>query len=352
MIDNTQVDDSITANPATEQVSAATDQAEPVSQHQDPATSGDTTNGSAQVQPASDQTRERSLTSQTGPTSAEQPANDWEKKYHEMSKGFGRMRNEYGSMRQKLEQFEQQFNGVDPNTVRAWKQQQEVAQQAKLNPWHQKHPERPAFLQTYSEYQRLLRGWQRAEAPEAKAAFAAEIEQIPAEARQKIAAYEQHKRSITDRIASEMDGFESLDEMIASKAASIVQQERMKAEAETKVNAWFDAAENKPIVDYTAPALQKALQDGVPLNYAQKMAEMAYKLDAYESRLANTDQVAAAAQARTQAAKANASITRDTTATNGRRVDPVQVAKERGITDLQSSAYVHLLSELSSKNLI
>ena len=326
-------------NPASE-VATPTGTTEPQGQDQ-----------SSQTAPTQD--GQDALTNQTGPISAVKPATvDWEKKYHETTKGFGRMRNEYGTMRQRLDQFEQNYKGIDPQAITAWKQQQEAAVSAKLPKHNQKHPEHAAFMQTHSEYKRLLQGWQRAESPEGKAAFAAEMERYPADVQQDIAALEAHKRTTVERIASEMEGFGSLDEMIASKTKGMFERERLKSDAETKVNAWFDAPTNKPIIDYTSAALHKALTDGVPLAYAQKMAEDAYKIDAYESRLTNTDQAVAASQARTQAAKANAAITRDTTATAGRRVDPVQVARDRGITDLASGAYVALLNELNSKGLL
>lgn len=354
MVDNNLADGSITTSPATDEASASQAPANQASSEAAPNQGGDAATGSAEQATApSTPNSESSLTNQTGPQNAEQkPAvNEWEQKYHAIQKDFGRMRQTYGTMRQQLDQFQQQFQGIDPNAVKAWRQQQDAAAQAKLPKWHTKNPERPAFQQSYTEYSRLLRGWQRAESPEAKAAFAAEIEQMPADIRQEIGAFEQHKRSTNERIAEEMTGYNSLEEMIAAKAMGIMQQERAKVEAETRVNTWFDDPANAPAVEHTREAMAEAIQAGVPLPYVQEMAKMRHKLDILESRLTNTDQVAAAAQARTQVAKQNASITRDTSG-GARRVNPVQVAKERGITDLASSAYVNLLSELSSKGLI
>lgn len=354
MIDNDTVSGSNATSPATE---AASDSQAPVPQASSeaaPIQSGDAATGSAEQATApSTPTSESSLTNQTGPKNAEQqPAgNEWEERYHAEQKKFGNMREAYGAMRKQLDQFQQQFQGIDPNAVKAWRQQQEAAVQAKLPKWHAKNPERAAFQQSHAEYSRLVRGWQRAESPEAKAAFAAEIEQIPADVRQEIASFEQHKRSTNERIAEEMTGYNSLEEMIAAKAMGIMQQERAKAEAETRVNSWFDDPANAPAVEHTREAMAEAIKAGVPLPYVQEMAKMRHKLDIFESRLTNTDQVVAAAQARTQVAKQHASITRDTSG-GARRVDPVQVAKERGIADLASSAYVNLLSELSSKGLI
>jgi hypothetical protein len=176
------------------------------------------------------------------------------------------------------------------------------------------------------------------------------LEQFPQEVRNAIGDFQKHKASLQDRLAEELTGYNSLEEMIAEKAAAVVAQEQAKMNAERDVNQWFDDPANKPFVDYTQPAMQEALQDGVPLPYVKRLAELTYKLDMMESRLASTGQVAASAQARTQAAKANASITRDAPM-GSRKADPVAIAKERGI-DISSTAYAHLLSELHSKNLL
>lgn len=358
MLDETQADGTITASPANDEASAQ--QAQPTqaaSTATDPSASGDTTTAADQSQTAPAQDRERSLTSQTGPQNAEdaaqqQPAsNDWEKKYHEIAKGFGRMRNEYGTLRQQLDQYRQQYEGIDPNAVKAWKQQQETAAQAKLPRWHAKHPEAPMFKQQFAEYQRLAGLFARAKTDEAKAEIAAEIERFPANERQDFEAFNSHRRQTVERIAEEMTGYNSLDEMLEAKMASKFNEYQARSKAEVEVGKWFDDPKNQPIVEYTRDAMAEALQDGVPLPYVQRLAQLQYTIDNLESRLAGTDKVVAAAQARTQAAKANASITRDV-ANGARKVDPKAVAKERGITDLSSSAYVELLSELSSKNLI
>jgi len=354
MLDETQVDGTITANPAADEATGSVDQATPATNDAAPQDSGDiaqTAPAQAGTPPTSD---ESSLTSQTGPQNTEQGKTqaqiDWERRYHEQAKGVGTLRREVGELRKYREQMQQQYDGIDPQAVKAWKAQQQQAEQAKLDLWHRNHPERPRFQQQMAEFRRLQSAYQRAKSPEAQEAIMAEIDQFPAETRQAIAKYQQHRASIQDRLAEELTGYNSIEEMFEEKFAAKFAEQQERAKAEQNVNQWFDDKSNQPLVEHTREAMAEALREGVPLPYVQAMAKMRYQLDVLESRLAGTDGVAAAAQARTQAAKANAAITRDT-APGARKADPVAIAKERGI-DLSSSAYVNLLSELSSKKLI
>jgi hypothetical protein len=354
MLDEDQVGGTITDNPAAPEATGSVDQASPVTNDAAPQDSGDiakTALATASTPPTSD---ESSLTSQTGPQNTEQGKSqaqiDWERRYHEQAKGVGSLRREVGELRKYREQTQQQYEGIDPQAVKAWKAQQQQAEQKALPKWHQRNPEAPRFKQQYQEYTRLASLYQRAKTDEAKAEIGAELEQFPADVRQQFNDFNTHRRTINERIAEEMTGYNSLEEMIAEKAQAVVREQQERMNAEQNVNKWFDDQANQPLVEHTREAMAEALREGVPLPYVQAMAQMRYKLDIMESRLAGTDQVTAAAQARTQAAKANAAITRDT-APGARRADPVAIAKERGI-DLASSAYVSLLSELSAKKLI
>ena len=350
MLDETTVSDTISANPATEAVStdAAPQTEAPV--QSDPSVSGDTTTAAAPPE-ASAQDRESSLTSQTGSQDAKpQAQTDWERKFHEAQKGFGRMRSEYGTLKQKIEQYQKQYDGIDPQTVQTWKQAQERAKQEQLPKWHQKHPEAPRFKQQYQEYTRLAGLFQRAKSDEAKAEIGAELEQFPAEVRQQFQEFNNHRRTVHERIAEEMTGYNSLEEMIADKASRVVQEQQERAKAEQNVDQWFDSPANQPLVEYARDAMTEALNEGVPLPYVQAMAKMRYELDALRSRVTQSDGTVVAAQARTQAAKANAAITRDT-APGARRADPVAVAKERNI-EVGSTAFATLLQELNSKGLL
>jgi hypothetical protein len=355
MLDETSADGSITTSPATQADTGTATPVTPDSGTANPTGSGDAAQTAPSVdagkQPANDDPR--SLTSQTGPQNTEtktQAQVDWEKRYHDQAKGLGKIQHELGQLRKYREETQRQYDGIDPQTVAAWKQQKAQAEAAKLPKWHAKNPDRAMFQQQHAEHTRLLRAWHRAESPEAKAAFAAEMEQFPADLRQEFAALEQHKRSTVERLAEEMTGFNSLDEYMEAKFANKFQEQQARQQAEQKVNQWFDDPANKPYVEYTSPAMKEALEAGVPLPYVQRMAEMTYKLDILESRLAGSDQVAAAAQARSQAAKGNAAITRDAP-TGSRKADPVAIAKERGV-ELNSTDYITILQELASKNLL
>jgi len=351
MLDETQVDGSITTSPAAEPVTSPTP---PQGNGETaPTSSGDASQAAPVDTGNQSQTDERSLTSQTGPQNAEgktQAQIDWEKKYHESQKGVGKLTSELGSLRRYREETQRQYEGIDPNAVKAWKQQQEAAKMAALPKWHVKNPERAQFQQHLGEYRRLAGLYQRAQTPEAKAEIAAEMEQFPADTRQAFQDYSKHRAGVHDRLAEELTGYNSIEEMFEAKFQEKFAEVQAKQQAETQVNQWFDAAEHQPIVEYTRDAMAEALRDGVPLAYVQRMAHMQYELDVSRSRLTGTDQVAAAAQARTQAAKANAAITRDT-AVGARKADPVAIAKERGI-DLASTAYANLLSELNKQNLL
>jgi hypothetical protein len=351
MVDTEQVDGSITADPA---AAEAPSNAAPETDTSTaaPISSGDTEQTAPDTgkQPQPD---ESSLTSHTGPQNAEgktQAQIDWERRYHDQAKGLGKMQAEVGMLRKYKQETEQRYNGIDPNTVAAWKQQKELAEQKALPKWHVKNPERPMFQQQMAEYRRLQAVYQRAQTPEAKQAIVEELDQFPPDVRQSINDFNKHRASIHDRLAEELTGYNSIEEMFEAKFAAKFAEQQERMQAEQNVNKWFDDAAHQPIVAHTNEAMAEALRDGVPLPYVQSMAAMRYELDVLKSRMTGTEQVTAAAQARTQAAKANAAITRDT-ASGVRRADPVAIAKERGI-DTASSAYVELLSELSSKKLI
>lgn len=354
MLDESSADGSITASPAT---AADTGTAAPAPQDSstaNPTGSGDAAQTAPSVeagkQPANDDPR--SLTSQTGPQNTEKTPQqtDWEKRYHDQAKGLGKIQHELGQLRKYREETQRQYDGIDPQTVAAWKAQKAQAEAQQLPKWHVKHPDRPMFQQQYGEFRRLQAAYQRAKTPEAQEAIVGELDQFPPEVRQSFADFQKHQRTMNERMAEELTGFNSLEDYIEAKFAAKFQEHQARTQAEQRVAQYFDDPAKKPIVEYTAPAMQEAIQDGVPLPYVQRLAELTYELDALKSSMTGNNQAAAAAQARTQAAKGNAAITRDAP-TGSRKADPVVVAKERGI-EIGSTAYAYLLSELASKNLL
>ena len=178
MLDNEPAADNISASPAADEVSGSATPTQDTGVTA-PTGSGDT-DQTAPVEPGNQpQVDESSLTSQTGPQSAEktEAQTDWEKRYHEQAKGLGKLQNIVGHLRRYQEETQRNYDGVDPQTVKAWREHQERAKQASLPAWHQKNPESPRFKQQYGEYNKLVGLWSRAKTDEAKAEIGAEIEQ-------------------------------------------------------------------------------------------------------------------------------------------------------------------------------
>lgn len=271
-------------------------------------------------------------------------------RYREIAKQFGRLREQHGHLKRQLEHYRRTYDGIDPQVVQQWRAERQRAEQERLPIWHARHPEAPKFKQAFAEFRRLAAMHQRAKTDEAKAEIAAELERFPPEMQQAFEAYTQHRQRIGEQIAEELAGYHSLGDYIADRVQDALRTAQVRERAAAEVEAWFDDPANEPVVRYAAPAMREALQAGVPFPYVRAMAEMRYQLDALLKQLAQAQTQAGAAQAQRQAAQRQAAITPEVSP-EGMRVDPIALAKERGI-DTGSPDYVRLLAELSARGLL
>lgn len=214
--------------------------------------------------------------------------------------------------------------------------------------WHARHPDRAAFKAQFDEFRRLALMHQRAKTDEARAEIAAELERFTPEQRRQFEEYQKHRQRIGEQLAEELAGYNSLGEYVAQQVQHHLQIESAKARAVSEVNRWFDDPQNHEIISRMAPAMREALEAGVPFQYVAAMARMRHQLDQL-SQAVGSFMARQAAEQRAAHQRA-ATITNDV-APQAARVDPVKLARERGI-DVSSSAYVRLLSELSAKGLL
>lgn len=302
----------------------------------------------AQSAPALSQDQSGS-TSEPSTPPAQSQAVDFER-YARIAKQYGQLRNNYGQLRRQYEDLRKQYEGIDPQVVQAWRQAKQQAEQAQLPRWHVRHPEAARFRQQFQEFSRLAQLYQRAKNEEARNEIAAELERFPEDLRKDFEAYTQHRRQMYDRLLEDLSGYNSLAEFVQATVQNTIQTQQRIASATEEVNDWFDDPANAPIIEHAAPAMKEALDAGVPFPYVKAMAEMSYHLAVMRQQVAQALAAAQSSAAQQQAAKSAATITRDV-APQAPKVDPIKLAKERGI-DVSSSKYVELLSELSSQGLI
>lgn len=348
-IDNTDSGDNITES------SVATATSESTSPVVETATSSEaapatpnTADSSGPATPAATQANAENNGSSTPPNTTlqaakTQPQVNWEQRYSELRK-------REAALTQQVQQYQsqfQQYQGVDPNAVRAWQQAQQRAQQEQLPVWNRQNPNNVRFQQTQAKWSAYKDAINRAATPEQKQAVRDTLgATFSPEEVQQVQQWENHQREFSANFAADPAG--TIAQVVDQRVQQAIQQHTQRAQAEQSVGQWFNDPANQEIVKRYGPQMAQALQNNswdMVKNYFVAQA----RLDGLQSRVGEADKAVTAAKEKERLLQGAAAVTRDPKAVN--QVDPMSVAKKRGISP-GSAEYWDLLTELKESGLL
>lgn len=319
-----------TAQPETsqEQTSAPATEATAPAQ-QAPSTGTEAQGDQPATQAAPDTQADRSLTPpHNEQTQQTQPKDDWQKRYSDLQSHTDRTINQW---RQRMDQQSQQMA-----ELAKWKQEQEQrAKAASLKPWSKAHPEHAKFggiLERARAVQQQLQAIPANLPPEHQQAMKQAImSALSPEEQQQITEYRDSLQNFQREFFTDPQG--TLMPMVEQLAEQKVQQVIQRMEAQQSVQRDFADPKIQPMIQQYGQDFAKALQDGVPYEYAKHMMGMYARMQELEGSVKQMSGKAAQADEQRRLAKGEASITRDPRTP---AQDPYELAKaeasKRGIS--------------------
>lgn len=271
-----------------------------------------------------------------------QPAVNWEQRYGELRKREA----ELTRQNQQFQQQFQQYQGIDPNAVRAWQQAQQRAQQEQLPVWNRNNPNNGRFQQTQAKWAAYKDAINRAQTPEQKEAVRATLgASFAPDEVQVIQQWENHQREFQANFAADPAG--TIASVVEQHVQRAIYQSQQRAQAEQSVGQWFEDPANKQIVERYGRQMMDALRsnswDLVKSHFTNQA-----KLDGLQSRVGEADKAVTAAKEKERLLQGAAAVTRDPK--SQATVDPMVVAKKRGIQP-GTDEYWDLLRELNESGL-
>jgi hypothetical protein len=255
-----------------------------------------------------------------------------EEDFKNIQRELSRRSNELRQHQERLKSYD----GVDPQTIAAFRKQQEEARAARLPMWAAKHPEHPKFQElktrwreANSAYQRLAHG----KSPEDQDALRAQVlAGFSPDEQRTMREFSQHQSTFMERLAADPDG--TLQEMLDTRVNQILsqreQQFAQRQQAEQSVGEWFNDQRNGAVLNTQREWMISALEQGAPWSLVRLEAENRH----LKSQLGAQTSKVLSAEERSRLAKGNAAISRDPV-TAPVDDDPyeyaVKTAREKGI---------------------
>lgn len=272
------------------------------------------------------------------------PPVNWEQRYSELRKREA----EITRQNQQYQQQVQQYQGIDPNAVRAWQSAQQRSQQEQLPVWNRQNPNNPRFQQTLAKFGAYKDAINRATTPEQKqvvrdtlgATFAPEEVQA-------VQQWENHQRDFQANFAADPSG--TIAGIVNQHVQQAIAQHQQRSQAEQTVGQWFQDQGNNAIIRQYGNEMMTALQRGNSWELVRDHYAAKAKLDGLQSRVGEADKTMTAAKEKERLLQGAAAVTRDPK--SGSKVDPMAVAKKRGISP-GSADYWDLLNELKASGLL
>lgn len=222
-------------------------------------------------------------------------------------------------------QMEQQSSQM--TELQKWKAEQEQrAQAASLKPWSKAHPENPKFnglLERAKTVEGQLRRINPALPPEQQEAIRETIMgALTPQEQQQIQEYRDSLQTFQRDFFTDPQG--TVMPMVQQLVQAEFQQMQQRQQAQMEVSRDFQDPQLAPMVKEYGEDFSKALNDGVPYDYAKHMMVMYAELQAAKNQLKGLSGKAAQADEQRRLAKGEASITRDP---RSAPQDPYELAK-------------------------
>lgn len=250
-------------------------------------------------------------TSQTPkPDAAAAPQRDWQAELAKAEKQAADWRAKHNQSSNQLHDYRTKYEGVDPQAVRQWKEQQAKAERENLPVWNRQHPNNQGFQQVRSKFALYQSAMQKAETPEERAVLQKTLgAQFTQQDAEQIKAFDEHRAKMLDSFATDPEG--TIEEIVDRRVQSRLKDEQMTMQATSEVEGWMTAPENKDIVTKYGPQMLDALRQGNNWAFVRQMAIDRAKLEGLQSRVGPADKAAAQARAQSDLAKRKATHSRD-----------------------------------------
>lgn len=282
------------------------------------------------------------------PPAAAQPDTDWKNRYGELRSYQTKQAEEL----KRLKEQYKQFDGVDPQVVQSFRQQQEQAKQQQLPVWNPKHPQKPHWDRTWTKYQTFQQ--QLANAPDhaTKELIAKNWQgQFQPFETDLIRAKEQEDAAFNERFHADPKAsiMEMIGDEVEKRVQDTLQRRQLETQADQDVGSWFNDPKNAAIVQTQGSDMYARLQKGQDWETVREMAQMRAQLSALQGRVGEAETAKTTADERDRLVKSRASVNRDPG--GSKQVDPMLVAKERGVKP-GTPAYLDILLQLKSEGSI
>lgn len=340
--DSTQtVESTGSAGPAQGTQDASTSQATADTQTADPTTGTQTDTGTSSS--ATDTSSQNAT--QIAPTDEA-----WQKRYDEVRTAFNRKTAEADKLRQEHNGLRERFKGVDPDAIRAYREQAEKAKQRELPVWNRENPNSPRFYASVERWKAYKAAYAQAATPEDQAVLKRTLGSAFSQQEQEaLASWEQHQAQFTEQLAADPEG--TIASIVDQRVQNALADYRMQADATTSVTGWFDDPKNQPLIKAYGKEMHSRLRDGVPWAYVQEWATTKSQLDALQTRIAPAEAASASARAKNALLKEGAAITRDGVAKPVKDIaaEAQRIGNERG-WPLGDARYLDLIDDLRKSN--
>lgn len=254
----------------------------------------------------------------TSPTDAAQstPSDEAYQKRWKDTRAWGQQnQNRALQLERDLQALKQQFDGVDANQVKAWRDAQKSAEAQKLPVWNPRNPTNASFKGAYERYRFAKESLGRVP-PEARDSVQqALFGGFSTDDLKSIREFEAAREESSRRIAEDPDTFieerfqRFFENAIQNWHQSVSQNFEFAQKVQGGVQAWFSDPANKPIVETHGDDMARRLKGGEPWEIVRRDAEIA-QLKGRVGEAAKTKQAADEQQRLLKGSAAN-TITRD-----------------------------------------
>lgn len=296
-----------------------------------------------------DPTQQPQIQAQPGDEGQPSEEASFRERYSDIRRYLDRKERQWAERQEELQQLRQQR--------KEWEQQ---AQRQNLPSWSRQHPDYPKFAAVKSKINNVrdaLRNLPDDLPPEARdAARHAILSQVSPEDQETWQSYQQEREQFAEQFFE--DPYPMLMPMVRSMAQEVWREAEHHRESAARVEQDFQDPDIQQVIQQHGEDFAKALNDGVPYNYATHMARMFRQLETYreqvqelQGKVQDTSKEASQARERNRLLKGKASITRDVSVDTSQ--DPYQQAlaeaEKRGV-DLGSPAFVRILEQFTPRD--
>jgi len=267
---------------------------------------------------------------------------DTQASFHKERQQRQELERQHQTLQQQLAQYQQRLQGIDPQEFEKFRQSRQ-----QVPVWNPKSPEHAKFKRAIQAAQMIEMQLQGIDDPQERAIatkYATRV--LSDEDRRMLSEYRDHSRNVRLEMETDPDGYlesrfqRMFQEQIGSWQQNLASTYQQSTKAEADVKKWFD--ENKEVAETQREYLGKRLSEGVPWDIARLEAEKAHLL----SKMSSANNAAKSAEEKERLLRGSASsvVSHDPKAPTA--VDPIKVAKERGIDLSDRGRYYDLIREL------